>query len=182
MIEGRHVMKRAAVIGVMGAGDGARPADVETAFHLGKAVAERGWILLSGGRNVGVMDAVNKGAKSAGGLTIGIVPEANTDSLSDAVDVGIVSGMGSARNTINVLTSDVVIACGHGGAGTASEIALALKSRKPVVLLNERDVSIMFFKAVGGALVHHAESVAEAIVLVRTLLAKDRPGSTISSD
>src|SRR6185503_1104713 len=120
-------MKRAAVVGVMGAGDGARAEDLKTAFQLGKAVAENGWVLLSGGRNAGVMDAVNKGAKSAGGLTVGIVPEANKNSLSDAVDVGIVSGMGSARNYINVLSSDVVIACGHGGAGTASEIALALK-------------------------------------------------------
>ena len=165
-------MKRNAVIGVMGAGDGARPEDVETAFQLGKAVAESGWVLLSGGRNAGVMDAVNKGAKSAGGLTVGIVPEANKNSLSDAVDVGIVSGMGSARNYINVLSSDVVIACGRGGAGTASEIALALKSKKPVILLNDRDESVAFFRSVGGDLIHCAGGVADAIALVRTLLAK----------
>ena len=165
-------MKRAAVVGVMGAGDGARAEDLKTAFQLGKAVAENGWVLLSGGRNAGVMEAVNKGAKSAGGLTVGIVPEANKNSLSDAVDVGIVSGMGSARNYINVLSSDVVIACGHGGAGTASEIALALKSKKPVVLLNNRDESVAFFRSVGGDLIHCAGSVVDAIALVRTLLAK----------
>jgi uncharacterized protein (TIGR00725 family) len=163
-------MKRAAVIGVMGAGEGARAEDIETAFQLGKSVAESGWVLLSGGRNVGVMDAVNKGAKSAGGLTIGIVPEANRSTLSEAVDVGIVSGMGSARNYINVLSSDVVIACGQGGAGTASEIALALKSKKAVILLNDRDESIAFFRSIGGDLIHSATTVVDAIALVRKLL------------
>jgi hypothetical protein len=165
-------MMRAAVVGVMGAGENARTEDLKTAFQLGKSVAENGWVLLSGGRNTGVMDAVNKGAKSVGGLTIGIVPDANKNMLSDAVDIGIVSGMGSARNTINVLSSDVVSACGRGGAGTASEIALALKSKKPVILLNDRSESVAFFNSIGGGLIHSTKNVVDTIALVRTLLAK----------
>ena len=76
------------------------------------------------------MEAVNEGAKNADGnaLTIGILPGKDKKELSDCVDVGIVSGMDNARNNINILSSDVVIACGYGGSGTASEIALALKS------------------------------------------------------
>jgi uncharacterized protein (TIGR00725 family) len=164
-------MARPAVIGVMGAGEGARPQDIETAFELGRCVARQGWVLLSGGRNAGVMDAVSKGAKAEGGLTIGIVPEANKKTLSDAVDVGIVTGMGSARNNINVLSSDVIVACGFGGSGTTSEIALALKSGRSVILLNDRAESRAFFKTLGGSLIHTADSVDEAVATIRTLLA-----------
>jgi uncharacterized protein (TIGR00725 family) len=164
-------MARPAVIGVMGSGGDERPQDVETAFELGQAIARQGWVLLSGGRNAGIMDAVSKGAKQQGGLTIGIVPDANKNALSDAVDVGIVTGMGSARNTINVLSSDVVVACGFGGSGTASEVALALKSGKSVILLNDRAESRAFFKTLGGSLIHTADSVDEAVATIRTLLA-----------
>ncbi|MGA7100521.1 MAG: hypothetical protein WB019_09665, partial [Pseudolabrys sp.] len=93
-------------------------------------------------------EAVNEGAKNADGnaLTIGILPGKDKKELSDCVDVGIVTGMDNARNNINILSSDVVIACGYGGSGTASEIALALKSGKPVILLNERRECIDFFE------------------------------------
>src|SRR6185312_1108900 len=132
---GNAVVRRF-VVGVMGAGDNARPQDEKLAFDLGLAIARENWVLLSGGRNSGIMDAVNKGAKSGSGLTIGIVPGSDTKQLSDAVDVAVITDMGSARNNINVLSSHVVVACGIGGAGTASEIALALKGRRPVILLS----------------------------------------------
>lgn len=163
-------MARRPVIGVMGAGDGARPQDIAMARDLGAAVAREGWVLLSGGRDAGIMDAVNQGARAAGGLTIGVLPTADTSHLSDAVDVAIVTGMGSARNAINVLSSDVVIACGVGGAGTASEIALALKSKKPVILLNDSEESRRYFAGIGGARVSAAETVEQAIALTRGLL------------
>lgn len=162
---------RGHVIGVMGAGDNARPEDVEAAFALGEAIARAGWVLLSGGRNIGIMDAVNRGAKTGGGLTIGVIPGHDKSSMSDAVDVGIVTGMGSARNYINVLSSDVVVSCGAGGAGTASEIALALKSKRPVILFNDRDESVAFFRAIGGGRVHASRSVEETVTLIRSLLA-----------
>lgn len=165
-------MARRAVIGVMGAGDAARDEDVAAAFSLGAALAKEGWVVLSGGRNRGVMDAVSRGAKQADGLTIGIVPDSDRSSLSEAVDVGIITGMGSARNIINVLSSDVVIACGAGGAGTASEIALALKVKRPVVLFNDRAESFAFFAKVGGGLVHASDGVASTIEIVRKLLTR----------
>lgn len=167
-------MARRCVIGVMGAGDGARPADVALAHELGAAIAREGWVLLSGGRNSGVMDAVNRGAMSAGGLTVGVLPDKDTSAVSDSVEIAIVTGLGSARNYINVLSSDVVVSCGWGGAGTASEIALALKAGKPVVLLNDRPESNAFFKALGGDLVMVAPDLASAIAAVRGLLGAAR--------
>ena len=167
-------MARRPVIGVMGAGYGARPQDMILARDLGAAVAREGWVLLSGGRDVGIMDAVNQGARSAGGLTIGVLQAADTKHVSDAVDIAVVTGMGSARNAINVLSSDVVIACGVGGSGTASEIALALKSNKPVILLNDSEASRRYFSGIGGALISVADTVEAAIARARDLLATAR--------
>jgi uncharacterized protein (TIGR00725 family) len=105
------------MIGVMGAGENARPIDIRNAFALGAAIADEGWVVLTGGRNRGVMDAVNKGAKASGGLTVGVLPTKNRRTVSTAVDVAILTDMGSARNYINVLTSDVIVACGEGEPG-----------------------------------------------------------------
>jgi hypothetical protein len=118
------------------------------------------------------MDAVNRGVRQAGGLTIGVVPGADRSFISDAVDVAIVTGMGSARNNINVLSSDVVIACGAGGAGTASEIALALKSKRPVILFNDRPESRALFEKIDADLVHTTDTVADTIDLIHRLLTR----------
>lgn len=125
---------RKTIIGVIGPGENATETDLHNAYEVGNLVATEGWVLLTGGRNIGVMDAANKGAKAAGGLTLGILPSRDTHTVSDAVDLAIFTDMGSARNNINVLSSEVVIACGIG-LGTISEIALALKAHRPVILL-----------------------------------------------
>jgi uncharacterized protein (TIGR00725 family) len=156
----------------MGAGENARAIDIRNAFALGSAIAGEGWVVLTGGRNRGVMDSVNKGAKASGGLTVGILPTKDRRTISAAVDVAIITDMGSARNYINVLTSDIIVACGAGGAGTASEIALALKSDKFVVLFNGSKESRAFFKRIGGQLVVEADSVPKTIEVIKQLLAK----------
>jgi uncharacterized protein (TIGR00725 family) len=163
---------RKPIIGVMGSGDKAREVDIKTAFELGSLIAQQNWVLLSGGRNNGVMDAVNKGANSSGGLTIGVMPTKDNDLISEAVDIAIITDMGSARNNINVLSSDVVVACGIGGAGTASEIALALKSNKPVILLNNSDESRQFFRMIGGMLIHEAKTARQTIEIAASLVTK----------
>ncbi len=124
---------RKPVIGVMG---GATvDADVEqTAHRLGALIAKRGWILLNGGRNAGVMAASAAGAKQAGGTVIGILPDSHARNASPDLDIAVVTGLGDARNLVNVLSSDVVIAC-PGAAGTLSEVALALKNSRRVILL-----------------------------------------------
>lgn len=162
-------LMRKNIIGVMGPGENATEEDKKNAFELGKLIAEKGWILLSGGRNVGVMDEVSKGAKSANGLTIGIIPSKNKEDASEAVDVAIVTGMGSARNFINILSSDVVIACGME-AGTASEVAMALKEKKKVVLLTKNNEANTFFKNLNPELVFIVNHPQEAIEKTETLL------------
>lgn len=154
----------------MGPGEKPTENDLKNAQELGKRIAQEDWALLTGGRCVGVMDAASKGAKEAGGVTLGIIPNQDPEFISEHVDYPIITDMGAARNNINVLTSDVVIACGIG-SGTASEIALALKAKKNVVLLNDSQKSHEFFKELGGELVFIAKTPKEAIETVRGIVA-----------
>jgi uncharacterized protein (TIGR00725 family) len=121
------------VIGVMG---GAVVDDevLDAAFRIGQLIAQRGWVLLNGGRNAGIMEASARGAHEAGGLVVGVLPGDTTVGVAPGVDIAIPTGMGDARNAINVLASHVVVAL-QGGPGTVSEIALALKAGRNVVLL-----------------------------------------------
>ena len=136
---------RRPIIGIMGAGEPG-PGSLAAARELGALVAEQGWILLTGGRPAGVMAAACAGAKRVpGGLTLGILP--GISGAGPDVDVAVFTGMGDARNAINVLTSDVVVACGVEGPGTASEVALALKADKPVILLGASEQASSFFKS-----------------------------------
>ena len=160
-------MNRPIIIGVMGGGS-ASAADAAEAYELGKQIALQGWVMLNGGRNAGIMDASARGAADAGGLTIGILPDDHADNASGAIQLPVITGMGSARNVINVLTSRVVVAC-PGGAGTLSEIALALKYGKTVILMgfDERDV-LDGYKGSGNLL--EAGSPAAVIELIRDVL------------
>ena len=157
------------IIGVMGPGAGASKTDCANAYELGKLIAQEGWVLLTGGRNVGVMDAANTGAKTANGLTVGILPTADRSGISKAIDIPIFTDMGNARNNINVLSSDVVIACGMG-AGTASEVALAIKANKPVVLLTDHLEGQHFFTSLSTNAVLLAETPVATIEIVKNFL------------
>jgi len=165
------------VIGVMGPGEQATSHDLENAYELGQLIAQSGWILLTGGRNVGVMDAANQGAKSANGLTLGILPHHQQNGVSEAVDIAIFTDMGNARNNINVLSSDVVIACGMG-AGTASEIALAVKANKPVVLLNDDSDSETFFQKLSPENIYIVGNVKDAIATVNSIICPSGASAT----
>jgi uncharacterized protein (TIGR00725 family) len=104
------------------------------AEELGRLVAEAGLVLLTGGRPAGVMDAASRGAKSAGGLVVGVLPGADPDDSTEHLDIAIATNLADGRNLVNILSSDVVVAC-PGAAGTLSEVALAVKNRRPLVLL-----------------------------------------------
>ena len=121
------------VIGVMGGGTASERV-LQDARRVGRLIAENGWVLLNGGRDAGVMAASARGAKEAGGLVIGVLPSSDWECIAPDVDVPILTGMGDARNAVNVLSSRVVIAL-PGGAGTLSEIALALKGGRAVVTI-----------------------------------------------
>lgn len=157
------------IIGVMGPGELATPIDIDYAEQLGKLIAENNWVLLTGGRNVGVMNAASLGAKSAGGLTVGILPDRTTARISEFVDLAIITDLGNARNNINVLSATVIVACGMG-AGTASEIALALKQQKKVILLNADPVSQQFFSNLSSENIVIANDPENAIALIKSLL------------
>nr|MBN1229766.1 TIGR00725 family protein [Anaerolineae bacterium] len=155
------------IVGVMGGGS-VTSSVMEDAFRLGELIAERGWVLLNGGRSTGVMEASARGASSKGGLVVGVLPNSSREGASEYLDICIVTGMGNARNAINVLSSDVVIACA-GGMGTISEIALAIKSGVPVIALG-MDTGNLFSSARGAGLLHSAASPQEAIHLAAELI------------
>ena len=123
--------RRKQVIGVMGGGSVDESTE-QMAEKLGRGIAEAGWAILTGGRPAGVMLAASRGAHMAGGLVIGVLPDSSPQAANDFVDIAIATGLGDARNLVNVLSADVVVAC-PGGAGTQSEVALALKNGRPVI-------------------------------------------------
>ncbi|MEM2786640.1 MAG: TIGR00725 family protein [Archaeoglobaceae archaeon] len=118
-------------IGVIGSGS----CDEETykiAYRVGELIAERGGILINGGLG-GVMEASAKGAKSKGGITVGVLPR-GVEEANPYIDIKIATNMGHARNMIIVHSSDALISIG-GEYGTISELAIALKERKRVASL-----------------------------------------------
>ena len=159
---------RRTVVGVMGPGNTATATDLAFARELGAGIAAAGWVLLNGGRASGVMEAASQGGRAAGGLVVGILPDADARNLSKAVDIAICTDMGSARNNINVLSSDAIVACGMG-AGTTAEVALALKANKPVILLNWSQAGQSFLQQLAPNLVQIAETPADAIALLHHL-------------
>jgi uncharacterized protein (TIGR00725 family) len=159
-------MARKIVVGIMGPGENAAPDENEMAFELGRSIAREGWVVLTGGRSFGVMDAAMKGARDMNGLTIGILPDANEQNASENADIRIVTGMGSGRNYISVLSSHILVILGMA-AGTASEVALAIKSNKKIILLNQDEITIRFFKNIGTYRIMVAKTVEEAIAQIR---------------
>ncbi len=114
----------------MGPGD-AGPERLEVAEEVGRLLAQRGAVVVTGGLG-GVMEAASRGAASAGGMTVGLLPGAARGEANEWVRVAIPTGLGELRNGLVVRAADAVVAVG-GGYGTLSEIALALKAGKPVV-------------------------------------------------
>jgi uncharacterized protein (TIGR00725 family) len=163
-------MARRHAIAIIGTSRETEPA-VSNARSLGRLIAENLWMLVTGGRNAGVMRAANEGAKEVdGSLTIGILPDKETE-ISPAVDVAIVTGTGEARNNIIVLSADVVIACDINDPGTASEVALALKNQTPVILLNASAAAQGFFVDITDERIYIADSPKAAVELATRLLA-----------
>jgi uncharacterized protein (TIGR00725 family) len=104
------------------------------AERVGEEIARRGGVLVCGGLG-GVMEAAARGAKQSGGLTVGILPGERAGDANAFIDVPIATGLGEARNVVNVRAADAVVAVA-GRYGTHSEIALALGMGIPVVALD----------------------------------------------
>ena len=142
-------------------GSEASEEEYRMAEEVGRLAARRGYGIVCGGRG-GVMEAVCRGAKSVGGLTVGILPGHTPDEANPWVDVAIPTGMGEARNALVVSAGEAVIAIG-GEYGTLSEIALALKMGKKVVGLRSWELCKNGGKLVGG--ITKADSPRDAVAL-----------------
>ena len=125
-------------VGVVGAGS-AEGRTISVAEEIGRLLAARGVIVVCGGLG-GVMEAACVGAKSAGGITVGILPGLDRNEANAWVDIAIPTGLGEARNALLVRAADALIAI-SGEYGTLSEIALALKTGKPVVGIDTWELS-----------------------------------------
>ena len=125
---------RVAVIG------GSRPgrAALDQAFEVGRLLGERGAVLVCGGLG-GVMEAAARGARAAGGLTVGILPGADVREANPSIDIPVATGLGYTRNSLVVMNADAVIAV-DGEYGTLSEIAYGLIYGKKVIGLGTWEV------------------------------------------
>jgi uncharacterized protein (TIGR00725 family) len=117
-------------VAVVGPGE-AGPKEVEAAEAVGRELGRHGAVLVCGGLG-GVMEASCRGAKEAGGTTIGILPGGDRGAANGYVDFALPTGLGEARNALVVRAADALVAVG-GAYGTLSEIAFALKAGKRVV-------------------------------------------------
>ena len=120
-------------------GSGVATGDLyEKAREVGRLVAGRGATVVCGGLS-GVMEAAARGTKEAGGVAIGILPDEDRRRQNSYLTYSVATGIGQARNLAVVCSGDVVIAVG-GEYGTLSEIGLARKVGRPVVVLEGWDL------------------------------------------
>ena len=167
-LQGNQARRR--ILAVIGPGEEATPHDVADAFEVGALAARAGWVVATGGRAMGVMDAACRGARSADGIAIGILPDDDASSASRAVDIAIVTGLGEMRDQVVVLSSDAVVVCGMS-AGTSVEVALAIKAKKQVVLVRPDAEARAFFEHISGGRIEVATTPLEAMQIVESVTA-----------
>ncbi len=130
-----------AVTIMVAGGASANAEEIEAAEEIGRLLAEAGAAGVTGGGG-GIMEAASRGARTAGGVALAILPggDPSESPPNRHVSIAVFTGMQDARNAILVRTADAVIALG-GGWGTLSEVALASKIGRPVVLLHSWDLT-----------------------------------------
>lgn len=148
-------------VAVVGPADGARPTDLAHAEEAGRWLAEGGAVLLTGGHH-GVMQAAARGARDAGGISIGLMPGHDRAAGAPEHTYLLPTGLGELRNGLIVRAADAVLAIGCSW-GTLSEIALARRTRVPLVLVDAWDLP-----ADAGVVVADAEA---AVAVIDDLLA-----------
>lgn len=141
---------------------------LEWAEEVGLELARAGATVVTGGLG-GVMEAASRGARSASGRTIGLLPGADAAEANAYVSIPIATGLGVVRNLVVVTSSDVAIAVG-GRHGTLSEIGLALRMGRHVVALSSWRVESEH--RLGGPRVHRARDPREAVGLALRLAAE----------
>jgi hypothetical protein len=146
-------------VGVIG-GNHPEPRYLEIAREVGRLIAERGAILVCGGLG-GIMAEAARGAREAGGTTIGILPGQRLRDANPFIDIPIATGIGYARNSIVAMNADVLIAV-DGEYGTLSEIAFGRIYGKPIVGLGTWDIKGVLPAACPEEAVRLALEAAEA--------------------
>ena len=157
---------RSPVVAVVGPGRDASAAELAQAEEAGAAIAAAGAVLVCGGLG-GVMEAACRGARSEGGMTLGLLPGTDREDANGWVALALPTGLGEGRNALIVRAADAVVAIG-GGWGTLSEIALALRAGVPVFGVGTWELArggrpVAGVRAVDDA----ATAVAEALRSVR---------------
>ena len=157
------------IIGIMGPNNATKE-NLKDAYEIGKYVANKGYTVLTGGLNIGIQNEGLKGAKSSNGLTIGIMPFNEPEKFSEYVDIPIITNMRSRRNYINVLSSNLVIACGID-VGTVSEISLSLvkTNNKKVILVGALNEANELFIKLRKDNVFVAKDYNECINILNTI-------------
>lgn len=155
----------------MGPGEEAPPGAIHDATAVGRLVAERGWVTLTGGRDAGVMRAATRGTAEAGGVAIGILPSADKTGAAPELTIALATGLGEARNAVLVTAADAVVACGMN-PGTASEVALSLRARKPTVLVRSTSEAAALFTAIGSDALYLADTVEQAVLWIAEQVAR----------
>jgi len=117
----------------------ATESQLTAAKEVGRLLAEAGAIVINGGLG-GVSTAASEGASGAGGVVVGLLPDAHRAGANQYLTVALPTGMGQARNVLIVTAAQSVIAIG-GGWGTLSEIAIAKRLGRPVVTLDSWPIS-----------------------------------------
>ena len=168
-------------IAVVGPGENATKEAIADATAVGKLIAQRGWVTLTGGRAAGVMAAATRGAAEAGGLTIGILPGADKRDAADDISIALATGLGEARNAVLVTAADAVVACGMS-TGTASEVALALRAGKPTVLVRHDADVVAFFTRLKGATLYVAPDPVDAVTWLAGVLLDMTGGGSAQDD
>ncbi len=143
----------------------ASESDTAAAYAIGAALAARGAVVLCGGMG-GVMAATAAGVRSASGVCVGLLPGSDREGASPDLTVALPTGLGEVRNTLVVRAADAVIAVG-GSWGTLSEIALAMRSGRAVVVVGGWQVVDAAGSPVPG--LHFAASPGEAVDAVLAL-------------
>lgn len=151
-------MRRAAYVAVVGAGR-ASEVELRDAHEIGRGLGAAGVHVVCGGRG-GVMAAACRGAREAGGLTIGLLPGLDRREANEWVQVAIPTGLGELRNGLVVRSAEVLVAVG-GAYGTLSEVALALQAGTPVLGVGTWDIDGVERQPTARA------AVARALELIR---------------
>jgi uncharacterized protein (TIGR00725 family) len=187
-------MTRRPVITVIGKSarnpsDPVPPEALRAGEEVGRLLAERGAVIVTGGLS-GVMEAVSRGAKSAGGLVIGILPGFDKRDANEYVDVAITTGMGWMRNALVVRAADAVIMI-SGGIGTLNEVTIAYEDKPTVILegtggwadrLREVAYEGKHLDEAGVNELRYAKTPAEAVDLALSLAPGAETGKTIERE